>query len=181
MPILTVLAALSLQQQPPAPPTPPPGGPAVIHTERLVIGGPEGRDVDADGDGVVTREEFGAPLARAFDRLDADHDGRLSRTEMQARREGPEGANRVVIHGPGGPEGHGPSPQTIIVGPDAANGLADMDKDGDGRISEAEFTAPLREAFARMDADRSGFVEAGEREGRDVRIVTRRLDAPPAR
>lgn len=44
-------------------------------------------------------------------------------------------------------------------------GGQDLDKDGDGKVSEAEFTAPLRDAFARMDADHSGFIENGERSG----------------
>jgi hypothetical protein len=38
-----------------------------------------------------------------------------------------------------------------------------MDADGDGRTSFDEFAKPLREAFDRMDADRSGFLEEGER------------------
>ncbi|MDQ8029696.1 MAG: hypothetical protein REJ23_13300 [Brevundimonas sp.] len=54
-----------------------------------------------------------------------------------------------------------------------------LDKDGDGRISEAEFTAPLREAFARMDADRSGFIEEGERrDDGEVRVFSHRIETP---
>ncbi|MBX9460899.1 MAG: hypothetical protein KL785_07225 [Brevundimonas sp.] len=45
------------------------------------------------------------------------------------------------------------------------------------KLSEAEFTAPLRDAFARMDADRSGFIEDGERGGDgDVRVFTHRIE-----
>lgn len=76
---------------------------------------------------------------------------------------GPGGEREIVIHG----------------GPGGQN---DLDTDNDGKISEAEFSAPLREAFARMDADRSGFIEAGERgsgHGSEVfvhRIETRQND-----
>ena len=70
------------------------------------------------------------------------------------------GDTRIEVRQMGGPGGHG-----------------DMDKDGDGKISEAEFTGPLREAFLRMDADRSGFIEEGERGGDgDVRVFTHRIE-----
>ena len=102
---------------------------------------------------------------------------------------GAGGERQIVIHG--GPGGHammagthaqgGPGERIEIrrVGP---GGEHDLDADNDGRISEAEFSAPLREAFARMDADRSGFIEAGERgsgHGSEVfvhRIETRQND-----
>lgn len=48
---------------------------------------------------------------------------------------------------------------------DGPGGRQDLDRDGDGKVSEAEFTAPLRDAFTRMDADHSGFIEDGERSG----------------
>ena len=68
------------------------------------------------------------------------------------------GEHRIRVHALG--EGHG-----------------EMDKDGDGKISEAEFLGPLREAFVRMDADRSGFIEAGEHgQGHDVQVFTRRIE-----
>lgn len=54
----------------------------------------------------------------------------------------------------------------------------DLDADNDGKVSEAEFTAPLRDAFGRMDKDRSGFIEAGERGAGDgdVRVFTHRIE-----
>ena len=91
---------------------------------------------------------------------------------------GPGGERQIVIHGgPGGPDGHammtgthgegGPGERIEIHrvgGPTGGHGGEnDLDADNDGKISEAEFSAPLREAFARMDADHSGFIETGER------------------
>jgi len=162
----------------------------------ITMGGPEGQGpglIDADEDGVVTREEFSAPMATAFDRMDADHDGRLTANELAAGHgEGGPGAPgphvMMMLGGPGGPEGGpmmfrgggdgnarvftfryggpegGPGERRVEIrrfgGPD---GQGDMDKDGDGRVSEAEFLAPMREAFQAMDADGDGALEAAER------------------
>ena len=99
---------------------------------------------------------------------------------------GAHGAHEIVIRGSGGdgspriihmPPGAG-GEQNVMVrrfgGPD---GEHRMDADNDGRISEAEFTGPLREAFTRMDADRSGFIEEGERgQGHDIQVFTHRIE-----
>lgn len=80
---------------------------------------------------------------------------------VHQRGPGGEGEGRVVVRTSGGP-GHGPD---------------DLDKDGDGKVSEAEFIAPLREAFARMDADRSGFIENGENDGdNQVHVFAHRIE-----
>lgn len=74
-------------------------------------------------------------------------------------RERTDGMPRIQMHRLGGPDGPG-----------------DMDKDGDGRVTEDEFLAPMREAFRSMDADHSGAIEGDERgEGGDrrVQVITR--------
>ena len=218
---LIVLSA-ALMQEPPAPPAPP-----EIRTRVMVMGGPDGPgSLDKDGDGLVSREEFAAPMNDHFARMDANGDGRLSTAELSDGhgpdgdgnvmifRGGPEGAPGVhrfemlrphsrgdagareeheiiirgadghgmplMIHGPGRHGADGESRVEIrhIDGPGGHDGHADMDKDGDGKISEAEFTGPLRDAFVRMDADHSGFIEDGERGGDgDVRVFTHRIEA----
>ncbi|MEY4556215.1 MAG: hypothetical protein RL093_1334 [Pseudomonadota bacterium] len=103
---------------------------------------------------------------------------------------GADGERQIVIHG--GPGGHAmmagahaegsPGERIEIRRVGGPGGEHDLDADNDGKISEAEFSAPLREAFARMDADRSGFIEAGERgsgHGSEVfvhRVETRQND-----
>lgn len=87
---------------------------------------------------------------------------------------GPSGAGgegRVVILGPGSSGGFstaayadgGPGERIEIRRVGGPGGEGGLDADNDGKISEAEFTSPLREAFGRMDADQSGFIEQGER------------------
>lgn len=99
---------------------------------------------------------------------------------------GPGGDREVMVfvrgEGPGGhgpmrmehPGGHGGDVQVrMIGGPGGHHG--DMDADGDGRITEEEFLAPMRDAFRRMDADSSGAIEEGEHRGgeRQVHVITR--------
>lgn len=99
-----------------------------------------GREVEADeADVVIRRMEGGSEGARIF-----------------MRRPGPEG--HVAFRGDGEEERH----QVFVRrfgGPDEGA----LDKDADGKVSEDEFLAPMREAFREMDADRSGSLEQGER------------------
>ena len=65
------LAAAHPQDAPP-----PPGGP-------MARGGGAIMRADANGDGVVTRQEWLAEQGRRFDRMDLNHDGKVDQTEMQ--------------------------------------------------------------------------------------------------
>lgn len=169
--------------------------------------------MDKNTDGFVTRDEFTAPQAAAFDMLDADKDGRISAEEFASGRAaahvilagsdgpggrgGPDGDVRFQI---GGRDGSGPMGDGRVMvfrhggpgdeggpggpgGPGGAGAPGDLDADHDGKVSEAEFLAPMREAFQRMDADRSGALEAGEhgRGGAANTFVIRRggPGAPP--
>lgn len=145
--------------------------------------------LDSDGDGRLSTAELSARRAPEgegdvlFFRGGPAGEPGVHRFELR-RPDGPGEAREIIVHGPGGhglPDVvHGRDGEARVeirrLGPD---GHADMDGDGDGKVSEAEFTAPLREAFARMDADRSGFIEKGERgEAHDVRVFTHRLETP---
>lgn len=194
--MLTLIALSAvLLQEPPAPPAPPEA------RTRFMMMGPHGHAaMDRDGDGQVTREEFTTPMNEVFARMDKDGDGRLSEQEL-ASHHGPGERDVMILRGvePGmhrfelrrhdGPAAPGERREIVIRGPggeggphvfhfDSADGTAHrLDADGDGRVSEAEFTARLREAFGRMDADGSGFLEEGERGGDgEVRVITRRIE-----
>lgn len=58
---------------------PPPGG--ARHAPGM------GRRADPDGSGTISRDEFRARAMARFDRMDANHDGRIDSTEMANQRE----------------------------------------------------------------------------------------------
>ena len=91
---------------------------------------------DLNGDGKLSRDEFPG-AADAFDKLDADKDATLSPAEMAAAR-------------PDAPPAAAMPPR-----------LKAMDKDGDGRISREEFLGQ-KDAFARLDQNKDGFIAADE-------------------
>ena len=115
--------------------------------------------VDANHDGIIERSEAAANprLAQAFERLDRNHDGRLTAEERPMHR-GMRGAHR----------GHG--------------GIERFDADHDGRISRAEFDTgrvqretrmqqrPARAGqsqrkaldFTAVDANRDGYIVRSE-------------------
>lgn len=88
---------------------------------------PGARTLDTNHDGAIDRSEAAAHprMAQAFDRLDRDHDGRITAAE-RPQHMGKRGGHR----------GHG--------------GIERMDADHDGRISRAEFDAMRARRDARM-------------------------------
>ena len=95
---------------------------------------------DTNGDGIVTRAEFTAARDRLFTRLDRNGDGYLTKDDapprLAARRKG---------------QGSG-----------LAQAMAMLDKDGDGRVSRAEFVDGPGLIFQRADTNHDGVVDAAE-------------------
>lgn len=116
--------------------------------------------LDANGDGVIDKAEAAnAPrLAKKFDQLDANHDGRLSADELPHGARGDRGD-----HGDGG-------------GSDGEDGngggmrgrLQQLDTDHDGRVSSEEAAAKpeLAQRFAQLDANHDGFLDRGDFQAR---------------
>lgn len=136
--------------------------------------------MDADDDGRLSTEELrsghgegeghGGPVI--FNMREGGPGGHHGGPGGRAMVFGGGGDENVFVFRRGGPDGHmergGPGEHRVEIrrfgGPD---GHGDMDANDDGRVTEDEFLAPLREAFQRMDADRDGALDDGERPGAD--------------
>lgn len=158
--------------------------------------------MDKNGDGRLTGDELPRVMGGDEDitvlrgpgphRFEMRRPGSPGGPEVEFRREGDRtiilsdgepGERRVTIRRSGEPgamifERHEGMPasgriEAFRVG---GSGNARLDTDGDGKVSEAEFLAPLLEVFARADKDGSGFIEEGERGEGEVQIFTHRIE-----
>jgi Ca2+-binding EF-hand superfamily protein len=94
---------------------------------------------DTNGDGVITRDEFLAAQERVFARLDRNGDGYVDQSDKSGRLAGRGKAQERL---------------TELV--------AQLDKDGDGRLSKAEFLGAMGALFDRADADHDGALSKQE-------------------
>ena len=114
--------------------------------------------LDANHDGKLDTADRAAHEGQMFDRADANHDGALSRDEfMAAHQRGPEGPAGAGKHH-GGREGgsrgeHGGGKMMLK--------MADTNKDG--AVSRDEFLAAHAQHFGMMDANHDGQVTQAER------------------
>ena len=97
-------------------------------------------DVDKNGDGRISREEWQGP-SEVFDRLDTDKDASISQDEFKV---GPR-------RGPGGP-------------PQADHLLKLLDSSADGKVSQSEFST-LTQQFEKLDQNADGSLTQDELEG----------------
>lgn len=93
---------------------------------------------DSDGDTRVTRAEFDAGVERSFKSGDRDGDGLISLLEL------------------------GPWSNAWLGNAYALPGQYDLDRDGDDKISPAEFRAEFARQFAAMDKDGDGVLVRSE-------------------
>lgn len=108
-------------------------------------------------------------------------DGREVRVERVVVRGGPGPMPPhppMPPHAPGAP--HPEGAQVFIRTLEGEGGHREMDANGDGRVTEDEFLAPLREGFRKMDANGDGVLDEGERGAGDVRVFTHRIETPRA-
>jgi hypothetical protein len=138
--------------------------------------------MDVNGDGKITREDREALRQKRFDemfaKIDADHNGQISKAELQAAHQA-----RMAARKDGGPEGHerghgmrmgmgpgadghdGPSP---AGGPRKGRmggmGMHRADANGDSVLTREAFLAPALAMFDRADTNKDGKVTKEERE-----------------
>ena len=152
--------------------------------EIVIHSGPGGPDGPPEAEG--RRETWREWSARRGQRPGGGHGPAGIPPRIELRRvDGPGSEPRVMVFsGPeglaelvGGPGEGGPGQRIEIMrvgGPDGEN---DLDSDKDGKISEAEFSAPIREAFARLGVLLQGFIEAGERgSGDGTEVFVHRIE-----
>lgn len=107
------------------------------------------QQLDADGDGTVTKAEFDAFSQARFAELDGDADGALTQEEILAHR----GEGRR-----GGMRGAPTEEQRAEM---AARMIERRDTNGDGQLSADEIAAPV-DMFAALDADEDGLLSREE-------------------
>ncbi len=102
-------------------------------------------ELDANGDGMLTRAEMAVHMQARFAQADADGDGKLSREELSARMESEQKKRRTWMldrmiqqHDANGDGAL--SPEEMRSGR-AAKMFAELDADGDGAVSQTEFEA----------------------------------------
>ena len=111
--------------------------------------GPRGNQ-DANGDGVISAQEFEDAAKARFQRMDANGDGVIDATELAAiqkrmeefRAQRPDAGSR-----PGGGGGD----------------WSAMDADHDGKVTLAEALAASKARFDALDADKDGKLSEAER------------------
>lgn len=110
--------------------------------------GPMAR-MDADGDGQVSAAEFVDGHVNLFKKVDEAGSGAVSLEEIGSRAKGMRAGGR----GPG--EGGGPRMNVD-------KRFAELDKDGDGKVTKAEAEAAHKARFEQMDANKDGVVDEAE-------------------
>lgn len=115
---------------------------------------------DTDSDGVITRAEFVSARQARFSQMDRNGDGYLSRDDAagggQMRR------GRLLRRGGGG------------GGERLRQAMDAVDRDGDGRVSRAEFVDGPAALFDRADTDRNDRLDPREIEELRARMATMR-------
>lgn len=103
--------------------------------------GPGLMKLDANGDGVITREEVAAARAKRFAKRDANGDGVITAAELDAaimkRLEKRKARLRYRL-------------------------LARLDADGDGKVTKDEFVNKRDRLFSRLDRDGDGRITREE-------------------
>ncbi|HET6425085.1 MAG TPA: EF-hand domain-containing protein [Planctomycetaceae bacterium] len=111
------------------------------------------RQLDANNDGRLSKDEL-SKAADKFADLDENSDGQLDPRELMGPPPGFAGGNPEMRR----PGGDGAPNVPAGLGPF----FAQLDKNGDGKLSKDEAPERMKDAFGRMDKDGDGFLTAEE-------------------
>lgn len=106
------------------------------------------KEMDANGDGRATHEEYTSNVQARFAKIDANGDGSIAAAEWTAAREKPK-KNPLKFWEKDEPEPAGPA-----LSPTGKLGPADANSDG--QITRAEYEAEAETMFTTLDADHDG-------------------------
>jgi Ca2+-binding EF-hand superfamily protein len=117
-----------------------------IYVMPAAFAGPEGdkhfKMMDTNGDGKISRTEHATGAKQMFSECDANRDGIVTATEMQA-----------ATAKNGKPGKHDKT---------AAEKIREIDQNADGQLTVAEHEAGTEKMFAKMDKDGDGFLSKAE-------------------
>ena len=117
---------------------------------------PRAQAADANGNGVIDRDEAGGPLAANFDEMDCNKSNSLDGTEIRAFFTGAGCKSIAAASAGAAPTQAKPSPPPLSGRAKAA------DANGNGVIDRDEAGGPLAANFDEMDCDKSGSLDANE-------------------
>jgi len=158
--------------------------------------------MDQDGNGVITRAEAQSRATALFARMDVNHDGKIDQADRALRREtmkthmferldtdgngqiskaefmadrapGKGASGRKDAANEGGRMGHGHGRRGGHKG--GMMGMARLaDANGDGAITQTEFTSAALTRFDAMDTNKDGQVTQAERQAYRAQMKTQR-------
>ncbi|HVI97939.1 MAG TPA: hypothetical protein VM657_02625 [Sphingomonas sp.] len=121
------------------------------------------KQLDGNGDGVVTREEATAASDAMFAKMDPNGDGRITADEMKARRDAMRAkwAERHAAKQAGGAQTTDTATRKHHRPRHGMMGKR-MDANGDGTITRDEARTAALARFDRMDANKDGRIDKAE-------------------
>jgi len=129
---------------------------------------------DKNNDGVLSKDELPPQMAKGFDRIDRNGDGKLDAAEVGQMLDfiKKRFADRAKA-GAAGKKPGGDAGKPGEAGEFVAKMMERLDTNKDGKISRDEAQGPLAQAFDRIDANKDGFLDKKELEEAGARFRAR--------